>query len=266
MRLVLSASLILLFAIPAAADYKIVIRMRPTIPNLPEWVETRYVQGERQRVENNRSKVYQLYQCDRGQQFWVNPETKLYQRSGFPPKGTLVASGLKANGKNTSRPWIRHYKVTSTQTGKRATVFGYPAWEVRDEVVSTPLDDSGMAFTYVVDHWYIDVRIADCALSDGLGPFIPSASDPYIKVERIGEVRRGFPVLIRRAYGPQVPRREFVIQVTEFSQVDLQPSMFEVPPDYGQALDGTLRVPDTLAARMSRAWDAMWLGLAKAIF
>lgn len=253
MRLVLSASLVLLFAIPAAADYKMVIR---TTYGKHSLTETRLVRGERQRVEGDRRYTH-LYQCDKKRLASLNPETRLYS---LLPIGEDGNPQLRNPRVASQSPTLYHYTVTTEETNERATIFGYPAWRVRDTITNETQGTRTIA-----DTWYIDLPLQWGCRTPSLPPPL-DWTFPEVKISQQGSARRGFPVLTRRLHGSGRQQQEVVTQVLELSPAQLDSALFEIPSDYGQGLDGSLTIPDTFAARTRKAWDEMWVNAARFFF
>lgn len=152
----------------------------------------------------------------------------------------------------------RRFKASTVQLKEQATIFGRPAWHVRDEI-----EDVQRGFKTTVDSWYVDVPIRAGCRAPALPP---SPLDEPTRVEQSGSARRGFSVLTRRLYLTTPIHSEWVADVTEFQETKLDPALFEIPPDYSEALDAGLTVPDNPANRTKRAWNNMWTALAKFIY
>lgn len=246
MRLVTSA-LLLLMTLPAAADYKIVTRMSS---GKNGFTSVRLVQGARQRAQMGDGNIG-IFQWDRHQVVELNPLTKLYRITKLDAEGFPLA---RPAGVNSSR----HWKATTVELKDRATIFGRPAWHVQDVI-----HEAETGFQTKIDSWYIDVPIADGCVSPSRPP---SPLDQTIGIERSGEARRGFAVLMRRTTLTTPMQGEWVTEVKEFQETKLDPALFEIPPDYREALDAALTVPDTAANRAKRAWNNMWTSLARFIY
>jgi hypothetical protein len=248
MRLVASA---LLFLVPvsAAADYKIVTR---TSSGKNSFLLTRLIQGERQRTQMGNGWV-SLYQCDRHQLVQLNPETKLYRILKLAADGYPVERSTYF-GRQTQR----RLKVVTSELPERATVFGRSAWHVQDVI-----DEEETGFRTTIDSWYIDAPIREGCLSHARTPW---PLDQTTGIERTGDARRGFPVLLRRVYLTKPTRSEWVEEVTELTETRLDPALFEIPHDYREALDNNLMVADTPTNRAKRAWNNMWTSLAHFIY
>lgn len=193
MRLVTSA-LLLLLTLPAAADYKIVTRVSS---GKNGFTSVRLVQGARQRAQLGDGNIG-IFQCDRHQVVQLNPQTKLYRITKLDAEGFPLA---RPAGVNSSR----HWKATTVELKDRATIFGRPAWHVQD-VIHEP--ETG--FQTKIDSWYIDVPIADGCVSPSRPP---SPLDQTTGIERSGEARRGFAVLMRRTTFTTPTQGEWVTEV-----------------------------------------------------
>lgn len=235
MRLVATA-LLVLFTVPASADYKIVTRTsRADRKGQNTFVTVRLVQGERQREQIADGRVA-IFQCDLHQLVYLNPGTRLYRvvklnADGFPRQNSTFARSRA--------------KTVSVELPDRATIFGRPAWHVQDVVEEQRTR---------TDIWYIDVPIREGCLASA-------------QTVRGNNVRRGLAVLTRYVYQVKPgAQNEFVAQVTEFQETSLDPVLFEIPPDYREALDTAMTVPSTPANRAKRAWNDMWTALAHFIY
>lgn len=260
---------LLALSLPATADFKIVRRTSfprreaPAVPRIPPLVETIWVQGPRLRSQAGVGWIY-LHQCDKSQLIQINPETRLFHIQELGPDG-LLKRNIPPQAKGSMSQSGYEYTVTTQDTGQRATVFSYPAWLVRDTITSFSRR-RGHRNKTVVETWYIDLGIAlGCQKSsEPLAEYAGWRSD--IRVTRVGEAKRGLPVLTRRLVGDGERRHEVVVEVTEISRMGIDPQFFEVPPDHQPGLDGPLKVPATPANRARAAWEGFWLRLAKMIY
>jgi hypothetical protein len=263
MRTLLAAVLVF-SALPSFADLKIVTR-KSTGKGRYNFVETTYVQGKRLRSEWARSTV-QIYQCDRNQSIELNLKDRLYGVTALGPDGFPLNRRPMFPG--TYNGPIYNHTITTEDTGERATIFGLPAWHVREtRVTSRPSPSPNKV---VIDFWYVDLNVPNGCFKQDLEAYYLS-QNPRMKVVRIGEAKRGFPVLTRTS-GPGVGGKpfEYVVEVTELSTVSLDPQLFEVPKDFQPALQVNgrtfLEVPDTPANRLKATWDGFWVSLAKFIY
>lgn len=241
MRL-LAGALLLVLILPAAADYKIVTRTsRSNGKKQDAYISVRLVRGARQWSQVANGQVA-IAQCDRRQLVWLNPDAKLYRIIKLADDGYPL--GIPGFGRRPPSAT----KVVTVELPDRATIFGHPAWHVQDVI------EDGRT---KVDSWYIDLPIADGCVS---------AAQPPWYARDGGGARRGFPVLTRYAYSTKAAASELVVQVTEFQETALDPALFEIPPDYREALDAAMTIPPTPANRAKQAWKDMWTALAKFIY
>jgi hypothetical protein len=264
MRTLLVAVLVL-STLPASADLKIVTR-RGTTKNQFSFVETAYFQGKRLRSESGiKGSTVHIHQCDINQSIELNLKDRLYGVTQLGADG-LPLNRPKFTGNYTGPSY--NYTITTEDTGERATIFGLLAWHVRQTTeISRP---SPTPVKRVVDYWYVDLNVPTACIQQDLEAYYLS-QNPKIKVVRIGEAKRGFPVLTRTSgIGVDGERFEYVVEVTELSTASLDPQLFEIPKDFQPALkvgDKVLmNTPDTLTNRVKANWDGFWVTMAKFIY
>jgi hypothetical protein len=264
MRTLLAAVLIF-GSLPASADLKIVTR-KSTGKGQYNFVETTYVQGKRVRSESAMGgRTIKILRCDLDQSIELNLKDRLYAVTALGPDG-FPLNRPKFPGAYNGPTY--NYTITTEDTGERSTIFGLPAWHVREtRVTSRPSPSPNKV---VIDFWYVDLNVPNGCFKQDLEAYYLS-QNPRMKVVRIGEAKRGFPVLTRTS-GPGVGGKpfEYVVEVTELSTVSLDPQLFEIPRDFQPALQVNgrtfLEVPDTPANRLKATWDGFWVSLAKFIY
>ena len=227
-------------------------------------IETQYLLGPRIRMES--AYGVSIHQCDQRRLVQLNPAAKTYRILEIGADGNIVSARPPAVDRQAvaRRPKV-HFSVTTEDTGERATIFGYPAWHVRDTLVRRPEAPLGSPGQTVTDYWYVDLPPAVGCMAF-ISPFMPEAG-PGVTVTKAGEAKRGFAVLSRHVRKLGVTESEEVLQVTELKATELAASLFEIPPDYQPALESGGRVymdtPDTTANRVKMAWRDFWEGAAK---
>jgi hypothetical protein len=270
-RVVCLAVLLVAFAVSSAADLKIVTRSS-SANALHKSVQTKYVQGPRQRYEYERSPLRAtINQCDAKKRIELNLEQNLYGITEFGPDGIPIGQRrYPVSGKYTGP--IYHYIITTEDTGERAKVFGFDAWHVRETTVTTT-STSPKPNKTVVDYWYIDLDVpADGCYAwpeDWRAAMV--AADGRHTLKRIGTAKRGFPVL-RRTVSQNFAGKpsEHVVEVTELSTASLDPQLFQIPQGFQAALKVNGRIimdlADTPTNRLKATWEGFWATMAKFIY
>ncbi|HUS18132.1 MAG TPA: hypothetical protein VMZ25_00645 [Terriglobales bacterium] len=261
------AVLLLFSTLPATADLKIVTRRSfgghpATAP------EVKYVQGQRVRTEYRQGgdRHEHIFQCDLHRVIDLNARTKLFATTDLDNNGLPVS---RRGARPRDPEPAAEYTVTAEDTGERATIFGMPAWHVRETVVKTSPGPYGIGNT-VTDYWFVDLKVPlGCrARAEGQDSFI--GDNPRFKIKRVGEARRGFPVLTRTVMSGRTGKTENVVQVTEISTAALDPKLFDIPEGFAPALQvgerADLEKPDTMTNRVKAHWDGFWMTMAKFIY
>jgi hypothetical protein len=231
-----------------------------------------YLKGARQRREFHwngaaRQSFVSITQCDQQLSIQLNPQTKLYTTT------KLHATAEIANPREpTGRPLDEEQGalVVTTfdgvDTGERRPAGSYTARRVRTTVtVEASAGANATSSITVTDGWYVDVPGLGC--SEGsptaflIGQVIrPGALRDRHQYRTKGTARRGYALEeTTRVTQPERPGIDR-IELIEISDRVLDPSLFEIPAGYHQALplvgggyDLTKR--DTIVNRLQNYWD-----------
>lgn len=250
----------LLLSVPAVSLADLTIKVKIKEGTRSESSFTMRFKGRRQRNEFDLSKGGKfawLFQCDKKQVIGINYTRKECFVNTFGVSGSAAIAFNEYQAPlplqipmQTGRYGGRvDQTVTVTDTGERREMFGFVArhiktstvWEANPACKQTKLRGE-------TDGWYIDLLYGVECSPDLSGLSIRTYGAPYSKCYDYYNKKRyefhsqqtgvgvfGFPlVLTEKAYGddgkPLINYRE----VTELSQAELDPGLFEVPADFAQ--------------------------------
>ena len=208
--------------------------------------------------------------CDQKQSIVLNPAAKTYVRFPVQDLGERLKRARSAVQAPQSQANV-DVVINSVDTGERKTYGSYTARHIR---TTTEVDPEPGASTPAssedTDGWYIDLPGLGCQdtsspvgfVSVGvlLGNF-PAPND-RLHISRSGNAPHGYAV-------EQISRRtedghttEDRIELVQFSEAPVDPSMFEIPPGYSPALRNLrggydMTKADTLANRLAQLWAEM---------
>jgi hypothetical protein len=248
-----------------AADIKIVTRYSAA-NGAHKSVSTRYIQGQRSRLQYGEVGA-QIFQCDLRKAIDLNLPGRIFYAVDLDPEGFPVRQSVTNKPPKRALPPTTEYTIISKETGKRATIFGLPAWHVQVSMAARMIR-TGTTSHYSIDYWFVDLKVPNGChdLPQGMEAFI-SANPELFKVKHIGTARRGFPMLARTVQIADGRPVESVTEVTELSFSQLDPQLFEVPKDFKSALQIGDQVymnqADTPGNRMAAGWRRFWEGAAK---
>ncbi|HUR37639.1 MAG TPA: hypothetical protein VM009_07460 [Terriglobales bacterium] len=262
----LVVAVLLTGALPANADLKVVTR-RSNANGAHKSLETKYIQGQRLRIEWGPS-IATVLQCDLRKQLSLNLDQRLFYSLELGPDGIPTRSkvSMPARGDRPNMDYGNDYAIHLRDTGEKATIFGYAAWHVH-MVTSARNRYSGKLNETVTDYWYIDLHVPDnCAnLGFDWNEYLLTNAQ-RMKVTVVGQAKRGFAVLARTMTTVGEKKFESVREVTEISTAALDPQLFEAPKDFQPALQmaGEIypNIADTPANRVKVGWDRFWKGVA----
>jgi hypothetical protein len=260
---------------PDFADLKIKTRR---VDSMTTRVETLYLKGRRQRQEfiqeaPIKSSYVSISQCDLKRQIRLNPDAKLYAESPIvdwklPRKGTGLTAKSQESGGDVS------ITVDSVDLGERRQVGHYTARHVR---VSVRTEASpGAAMRSVLeerDGWYVDLSELGCGKSSnqaavGVSFLTTSTSgrQDRLHFKRLGTAPTGFPIEETTTRTETGQRNVSKIELLEFADSPLDPSLFERPPGYTSARHTPrggfdMTQPETLTNRVEVWWTDLTLSL-----
>jgi hypothetical protein len=228
---------------PNFPDLKIRTRR---VESLTTRVETLYLRGPRQRQEfiqeaPIKSSYISISQCDLKREIRLNPDAKLYAEAPMVTwrpsrKGASLTPKLEKSGADVS------ITVDSVDTGERRTVGDYTARHVKVTVRTEA--SPGAAMRSVLeerDGWYIDLSGLGCGTSSqaavGVSFLTTSTSgrQDRLHFKRLGTAPIGFPIEETTTRTEAGQRNVSKIELLEFADTQLDPSLFERPPGYTSA-------------------------------
>jgi len=235
-------------------------------------------------------RIASIIRCDLGQSFELNLDGREFTISSYPPKfltAKLEAPGMPSwddfpKAYSASKPTFR-IETTTVDTGERKEIFGRQARHVITTRKEIPFEGSTRSVQETVtDGWYIDLDInLSCAPKhpDGtriytLTAVYPMGSNrPVEKPEFIdhGEPETGFVIRAKRSFvsasapGPagEVARPSVTETDIELVEGPLDPSLFEVPPDFRRVRFIDTSPPRASASSLSSPWDRLWAAIAR---
>jgi hypothetical protein len=247
-------SLIVLFAATAAAtppeskfvvpNFKdLTVKTRITFGMSPPSLATNYFKGARQRNEHHPehlriSPPYSavIMQCDQKAEYLLNEDAKTYLKHSW--------------GDRQGHPFLREPNETGSEvvvtidtedTGERRQMGSFDARRVKTFITVEPSKGAAAKPGKAeIDGWYIDLFGVGCRERDPesigipLGPMLPlsDSQHDHVIIKRIGNGQRGYAVgetATTKEGGNTAVKK---VELLEFSEQPLDPSLFEVPPGY----------------------------------
>ena len=258
---------------PSFPDLQIKTRR---VDNLTTRVETLYLKGARQRQEfiqeaPVKSSYVTISQCDLKREIKLNPDAKLYAESPLvdwkpPRKGTGLAPKSENSGADQS------ITVDSVDTGERRQVGHYTARHVKVSIrTEASPDTSFLSVLEERDGWYLDLSGLGCGRSANQAAagvvFLVTSTfggQDRIHLKRLGTAPTGFPIEETTTRTEAGQHSVSQIELLEFRDSQLEPSLFERPPGYTSARHTPrggfdMTHPETLSNRVEVWWsDLTW--------
>ncbi len=208
---------------------------------------TTLIKGARQRSEMNTGMgmdMVNITQCDLRRTIQISDRTKKYMISLMAQTDTSDTTEGAAPAPEPSTPARRGgtvtYTVTTTDTGERKQMFGFPARHLKTSMVVEPSPDACAQGKQRIetDGWYIDFGYEfncsqDVPMARMGRPQRPGCQD-RIRYRHIGRGRPGYPVNVTTTmYGPDGNvQTTMTTEVLELSRATLDPALFDVPAGY----------------------------------
>jgi hypothetical protein len=213
---------------------------------------TVYVKGSRQRTEM--PTLTTIEQCDLRRTIQLNERSRKYVIIPDQTAEGEATPAPSATAPQTSRPTRRGgvvtQTVTVTDTGERKQMFGFNARHIKSAtVMDAPQGTCNPGrFEIETDGWYIDMPAGfSCDVTRAPSPPPMSGGRPdcqdQIRMKYVGTARLGFPVSMttRMKMGGEEDAEvaaamaggmTMTLEVTDISNVTLDPALFEVPAGY----------------------------------
>jgi len=259
------ASVILLFAALGSAseepkfvvpDFRdLTVKVRSTDGLMQSRITTSFFKGARERIEHGSESTrfpgpmaVQIMQCDLKTYYFLHPLWKTYLKHTEIVREDSVKPHppLREGMGRTTSGFDVMVTVDSVDTGERRQMGSYEARRVTTAITVEPSPGAtAKASKTQIDGWYIDLPGLNCREDDSLNPaadvgaivFHPGSHN-HVIVKHLGTAKRGFVVeqkSTRKETGNVFVRKT---ELLEFSEQPVDPTLFELPPDYSPATPG----------------------------
>lgn len=256
------------FVVPNLPD--LAIKTRRTSGDRLWQVNTLYVRGARQRTEIMTEKptsrsdgmnIVLIQQCDAKRSFTLNERDKIYATSEIEDWSERLKKARPVRLAQMSGAEVLT-TIDSVDTGERRQFVHYTARHVKVKIrvdpgpgASTPASEEE------TDGWYIDLPGLGCQeqASSGFALLGMANRLDRFRTKWLGKAPRGYPIeetTIRTEAGSKTTSE---VELLEISETPLDPSIFELPAGYSQALQtgnggADLNKPDTISNRAQYYW------------
>lgn len=262
LRIINIVLFLLCISITTFADTKLIVKN--TVAGYSTQTTT-YIKGSRQRIEQGVG-ITMIYQCDTHQMIQLNTNTKKYVVTSLEVDSEKATPNEadKATKEAISKPQkggVVTYIFTNTDTGERKEMFGHTARHIKTtiskEATPNACDPENMQME--IDGWYIDFEYGLYCSSDK--PIIPKQPErpnqipckDEIHYKYNGSFKMGFPLILTTTINSHNQKFSTTMEVVDFSTVNLEASLFEVPGDYTKVnnsfeLFGTPTIPSVTSS------------------
>lgn len=245
------------------------IKTRSTGGNRYSNEETLYLKAARQRSEQvmqnagSRVDTVTITQCDAKLRFNLNSKEKTY--ASFPiedweerMKRARPGPQAEMTGADVT------VTIDTVDTGERRKMGSYELQHVKTTTKVEPGPGAVMQASLTeVDGWYVDLPGLNCHESRGVGfGYLVAATSgkrDRVQIKRLGTASRGYAVeeTTRRTEASHTTISK--VELVEFSEAPLDPSLFELPAGYSPALRTLhggfdMTKADTLSNRLQSYW------------
>jgi hypothetical protein len=268
--LILAASVSLpKFIVPNHPDLK--IKTRRTSGDWLEQMDTLYLKGARERSEivteelsrADPMKFAVIRQCDKKHVFNLNERDKIYASSEIEDWSERLKKARPVSLTQTSGAEVM-MTIDSVDTGERRQFEHYAARHVKVKIRTEPGPGASTpASVEETDGWYIDLPRFGCQ-EQGLSGFARLSvsngkSQDRWQVKWLGRAPRGYPIEETSVITKPGNKTASKVELLEISEAPLDPSIFELPMGYSQALQtgnggADLTKPDTISNRAQYYW------------
>src|SRR5712664_4108092 len=261
-----------------------------TVPNLPDlaiktrrtsgdWlsqVNTLYLKGARQRTETvieNPTRGDAIHsvliqQCDEKRVFNLNERDKIYASSEIEDWSERLRKARPVSPTQTSGAEVM-MTIDSVDTGERRQFEHYTARHVKVKIRTEPGPGASTpASVEERDGWYIDLPGFGCqerGLS-GFGRLSASRGNRQDRwqIKWLGKAPRGYAIEETSVVTEAGNKTNSKVGLLEISEAPVNPSIFELPAGYRQALEtgnggADLTKPDTISNRTQYYWTRLTL-------
>jgi hypothetical protein len=259
------------FIVPNLPD--LAIKTRRTSGDWLSQLDTLYLKGARQRSETVVEKPGAdainsavIRQCDEKRVFILNERDKIYASSEIEDWSERLR---KARPVSLTQPSGAEVLMTidSIDTGERRQFGHYAARHVRVKIRLEPSPGASTpASAEETDGWYVDLPGFGCQEQASSGFVRLSASSgnrqDRMQIKWLGKAPRGYPVEETSLITEPGTKTVSKVELLEISEAPLNPSIFELPAGYRQALQtgnggADLTKPDTVSNRAQYYWTRL---------
>jgi hypothetical protein len=259
------------FIVPNHPD--LAVKTHRTSSDWLSQVDTLYLKGARERTEIVTEKPARadtikfgvIRQCDKKRIFTLNERDKIYAASEIEDWSERLKK---------ARPVSLAYSgaevmmtIDSIDSGERRQFHHYSARHVIVKIRIEPGPGASTpASVEETDGWYIDLPGFGCQ-EQGLSGFARlSASSgnrqDRLQVKWLGKAARGYPIEETSVISGPGNKTTSKVELLEISEAALNPSLFELPAGYRQALQtgnggADLTKPDTVSNRAQYYWTRL---------
>jgi len=258
------------FIVPNLPD--LTIKTRRTSGDRLSQVDVLYLKGARQRTETVIEKPTReavkwavIRQCDEKRLFNLNEREKIYASSEIEDWSERLRK---------ARPVSLAYSgaevmmtIDSIDTGERRQFQHYTARHVKVKLRIEPGPGASTpARVEETDGWYVDLPGFGCQEQglSGFGRLSVSNGNRQdrVQVKWLGKAPRGYPIEETSVITEPGNKTTSKVELLEISEAPLNPSLFELPAGYRQALQtgnggADLTKPDTVSNRAQYYWTRL---------
>ena len=260
------------FTVPNHPD--LAIKTRRTSGDWLLQVDTLYLKGARERSEIVTEKLAQgdainwaaIRQCDEKRVFNLNEQDKIYASSEIEDWSERLKKARPVGLPQTFGAEVM-MTIDSIDTGERRQFEHYTARHVRVKIRFEPSPGASTpASVEETDGWYIDLPGFGCQeqASSGFARLSASSSNRQdrLQIKWLGKAPRGYPIEETSHITERGNKTISKVELLEISEAALNPSIFELPAGYRQALQtgnggADLTKPDTVSNRAQYYWTRL---------
>jgi hypothetical protein len=235
-------------------------------------VDTLYLKGARERTEIVTEKparadameLVMIRQCDKKRGFSLNERDKIYAASEIEDWSERLKKARPVSLPQASGAEVI-MTIDSIDMGERRQFERYTARHVKVKIRFEPSPGASTpASVEETDGWYIDLPGFGCQ-EQALGGFarlsIGNHQDRF-QIKWLGKARRGYPIEETSVITEAGKRTISKVELLEISEAPLNPSIFELPAAYRQALQtgnggADLTKSDTISNRAQYYWTRL---------
>jgi hypothetical protein len=262
------------FIVPNHPDLK--IKTRRTSGDWLSQMDTLYLKGARERSEivteelarADPMKFVVIRQCDKKRVFNLNERDKIYASSEIEDWSERLKKARPVSLTQTSGAEVM-MTIDSVDTGERRQFEHYTARHVKVKIRTEPGPGASTpASVEETDGWYIDLPGFGCQ-EQGLSGFGRLSASRGNRQDRwqikwLGKAPRGYAIEETSVVTEAGNKTNSEVGSLEISEAPVNPSIFELPAGYRQALEtgnggADLTKPDTISNRTQYYWTRLTL-------